>query len=259
MRGKKMPRLTPHSTRPSGHNGASLPPRTGGGDGGRDGGDNLPNSRPDFMPNYGERLRRARMGLAIAMTPIIMLFTSFTAVYLVRRGFLSFDVSEGSYIRTWLPVRLPWTLLMVNTAVLIASSITVEFARREITREAALAPLRSIPGISLGDERRFPWLALTAVLGTLFVAGQLFAWSNLSAEGFHLAGGTSSSFVYILTAMHGLHLAGGVLALLFASVAALLHRPVEIRRIVVDVTSWYWHCMTGLWIYILILFSFAAQ
>src|ERR1700723_805807 len=251
MRGKKMARLTPYSTRPSGHNGASLPPRAGGGDGGRDGGDN--------MPNYGERLRRARMGLAIAMTPIVMLFTSFTAVYLVRRGFLSFDVSEGSYIRTWLPVRLPWTLLLVNTAVLIASSITVEFARREITREAALAPLRSIPGISLGDERRFPWLALTTVLGTLFVAGQLFAWSKLSAEGFHLAGGTSSSFVYILTAMHGLHLAGGGLALLYANIAAVLHRPGETRRIVVDITSWYWHCMTALWIYILVLLSFAAQ
>jgi cytochrome c oxidase subunit 3 len=63
----------------------------------------------------------------------------------------------------------------------------------------------------------------------------------------------------MLTAMHGLHLAGGVIALLFASVAAVLHRPVETRRIVVDITSWYWHCMTGLWIYILVLFSFAAQ
>jgi cytochrome c oxidase subunit 3 len=59
--------------------------------------------------------------------------------------------------------------------------------------------------------------------------------------------------------MHGLHLAGGVLALIFANVASALHRPVETRRIVVDITSWYWHCMTGLWIYILVLFSFAAQ
>jgi cytochrome c oxidase subunit 3 len=258
-----MSRLTPFSTRPSGHHGAALPPRNGGDDGrGRDGGNGMPNW-PDFMPNsmpnYGERLRRARMGLAIAMTPILMLFVSFTAVYLIRRGFVSFDVSDGAYIRLWVPVRLPWTLLLVNTAILIASSITMELARREITREAALAPVQSIPGISLGDERRFPWLALTTVLGLLFLAGQLFAWSKLSSAGFHLAGGTSSSFVYILTAMHGLHLAGGILALLFASVAAVLHSPVESRRVVVDIASWYWHCMTGLWIYILVLFSFAAQ
>jgi cytochrome c oxidase subunit 3 len=252
-----MPRLTPISTRPFGHNGASLPPRTGGGDNGRgrDGDDSM----PDLIPNYGERLRRARMGLAVVMMPILMLFISFTAVYLIRRGFLSLDLSNTDYIQTWVPVPLPWALLLANTAVLIASSITIDLARREITREAALAPVQSMPGISLGYERRFPWLAVTTVLGLLFLAGQLFVWSKLSSAGFHLAGGTSSSFVYILTAMHGLHLAGGVLALMFANVAAVLRRPVEARRIVVDITSWYWHCMTGLWIYILVLFSFAAQ
>lgn len=251
--------MTPFSTRSSRYNGASLPPHTGGGDGGRDGGDSL----PDSMPNYGERLRRARMGLAVAMTPVIMLFISFTAVYLIRRGFFGVDVSDPDvsdhgYLRSWVPVRLPWTLLLVNTAILIISSVAIDRARREITREAALAPVQSIPGVSLGDERHFPWLGLTTVLGLLFLAGQLLVWTKLSAGGFHLAGGTSSSFVYILTAMHGLHLAGGVLALVFANVAAVLHRPVEARRIVVDITSWYWHCMTGLWIYILVLFSFAA-
>jgi cytochrome c oxidase subunit III len=250
--------LTPISTRTSGRNGASLPPRYGGGDDGH-GRDGRPDFIPNSMPNYGERLRRARMGLAVAMMPIIVLFISFTAVYLVRRGFVSFDVSDSSYIRAWVPVRLPWALLLVNTAVLIGSSFTMELARREITRAAALAPVQSIPGISLGDERRFPWLPLTAFLGLIFLAGQLVVWSKLSASGFHLAGGTSSSFVYILTAMHGLHLAAGVLALIGANIAAVLKRPVEARRIVVDITSWYWHCMTGLWIYILILFSFAAQ
>jgi cytochrome c oxidase subunit 3 len=211
------------------------------------------------MPNYGERLRRARMGLAVAMTPIVMLFISFTAVYLIRRGFLSLDLNDTAYIRTWVPVRLPWAWLLANTAVLIVSSITIDLARRKITREAALAPVQSIPGISLGDERHFPWLGVTTVLGLVFLAGQLVVWSKLSSGGFHLAGGTSSSFVYILTAMHGLHLAGGVLTLMFTNIAAVLHRPVETRRIVVDVTSWYWHCMTGLWIYILVLLSFAAQ
>src|ERR1700687_6048044 len=223
-----MSRVTPISTRASGHRGASLPPRAGGGSGGgsgndgrgRDSGDNRPDSLPDFIPNYGERLRRARMGLAVAMTPILMLFISFTAVYLIRRGFLSLDVSETAYVRTWVPVRLPWMLLFANTAVLIVSSITIDLARRGITREAALAPVQSIPGISLGDERHFPWLTLTTILGMLFLAGQLLVLSHLSSKGFHLAGGTSSSFVYILTAMHGLHFAGGILALLFADAAA---------------------------------------
>lgn len=117
----------------------------------------------------------------------------------------------------------------------------------------------SIPGVSLGNERSIPWLGLTTFLGFLFLAGQLFSWRQLSARGFHLLAGTSSSFVYILTAMHGIHLAGGILALAFANVAAVLGRPVESRRIVVDITAWYWHFMTGLWLYILVLFTFAAQ
>jgi cytochrome c oxidase subunit 3 len=250
-----MPRLTNFSMRPSGHNGASLPPRrSGGGDDGRGSDGYIPES----MPNYGERLRRARMGLAVAMTPILVLFISFTAVYLIRRGFLGLDMNTMAYVRAWAPVRLPWVLLLANTAVLLASSVTIELARREITREAALAPVRSLPGISLGDERQFPWLALTTLLGMGFLAGQLLVWKRLSGAGFHLTGGTSSSFVYVLTAMHGLHLAGGVMALIFANIAAGLNRPVEMRRIVVDITSWYWHCMTALWIYILVLFLFAA-
>jgi cytochrome c oxidase subunit 3 len=132
-------------------------------------------------------------------------------------------------------------------------------ARRAITREAALAPVKSIPGVSLGDESHIPWLGLTTLLGVIFLAGQLFAWRQLSASGFHLLGGTSSSFVYILTAMHGIHLAGGIFALAFANIAAMMDRPVESRRIIVDITAWYWHFMTALWIYILVLFSFAAR
>lgn len=243
--------MSPVSIRIRGHNGASLPPHRGGG-----GGDGTPDFIPDSVPNYGERLRRARFGLAVAMTPIIVLFVTFTAVYLIRR--FSVDVRDAVYVRTWAPVKLPWTLLVVNTAILIASSVTIEFARRRITREAALAPVRRIPGISLGDESNFPWLALTTVLGLMFLAGQILVWTELSAHGFHLAE-TSSSFIYILTAMHGLHLAGGILALIASDIAAALHRPVETRRIVVDVASWYWHCMTGIWIYILVLFSFAAS
>jgi cytochrome c oxidase subunit III len=211
------------------------------------------------MPNYGQRLRLARLALAVFLTPILMLFISFTVVYLARRGFVGSELSSITYTQTWIPVRLPWTVLLANTAVLFLSTFTIDLARRAITREAALAPVKSIPGVSLGNERSIPWLGLTTFLGFLFLAGQLFAWKQLSAHGFHLLGGTSSSFIYILTAMHGIHLAGGILALSFANVAAVLGRHVESRRIVVDITAWYWHFMTGLWIYILVLFSFAAQ
>ena len=83
------------------------------------------------------------------------------------------------------------------------------------------------------------------------------AWHELAARGFFLATSPSSSFVYLLTGTHAIHLAGGVLALLYAGVISLMNRPVEVRRIVVDITAWYWHFMALLWIYIFALLEFA--
>jgi cytochrome c oxidase subunit 3 len=117
--------------------------------------------------------------------------------------------------------------------------------------------VRSIPGISLGDEKSFPWLGLTVVLGLGFLFGQWMAWKELADRGFFLATSPSSSFVYLLTGMHAIHLVGGVVALLYAAATALLRRPVEARRIVVDITAWYWHFMALLWIYVFALLELA--
>jgi len=62
----------------------------------------------------------------------------------------------------------------------------------------------------------------------------------------------------LLTGAHAAHLLGGVVALLIASVAALLHRSLKTRSIVVDVTAWYWHFMALLWIYIFGLMKFVS-
>jgi len=147
-------------------------------------------------------------------------------------------------------------LLLVNTFLLLLSSITVELARRQITRQAALAPVQSIPGVSIGKERNFPWLGATVALGLAFLAGQWMAWRELGNRGFYLATSPSSSMVYVLTAAHAIHLAGGLLVLLYAGATALRHQPVEDRRIVVDVTAWYWHFMALVWLYVFALLEF---
>jgi cytochrome c oxidase subunit 3 len=226
----------------------NFPPITGGGDDGR----------PDpGLPDYGARLRRARLGLAIALTPVLMLFVSFTSAYIVRKGLPTLDPGTNTVVHDWIPVPLPNVLFLINTIVLVASSVTIEFARRQFARRVALEPLQSIPGVSVGTEKEFPWLGLTTVLGLGFLAGQWLAWRDLASRGFFVATGPSSSFVYLLTGGHAVHLLGGVLALLLAGSMAVLHRPVESRRIVVDVTAWYWHFMALLWIYILALLEYA--
>ena len=148
---------------------------------------------------------------------------------------------------------MPWMLLGINTAILLISSITMELARRKATRQAALAPVSSIPGVSLGDEGSFPWLGITVVLGCAFLAGQWLAWGELHRRGFFVYTNPSSSFAFLLTIAHAVHLVGGMIALGWASVASLLDRPVESRRIAVDITAWYWHFMAVLWIYIFLL------
>src|SRR5438552_8253635 len=83
-------------------------------------------------------------------------------------------------------VNHPTVLLMINSGLLLLSSVTMELARRSITRQVALAPVRSIPGVSLGNERGFPWLNVTTVLGLAFLAGQWLAWRELATRGFYL-------------------------------------------------------------------------
>ena len=239
----------PAVTKPkAGYGGSGNQPPVPGGGGGDRGGDG--------SPNYGQRLRRTRLGLLVGLIASTMVFVSFTSVYVMRRGLPTLDDHTGTYVRDWLQVNLPTGLLLVNSLLLGLSSITVELARRQITRQAALAPVQSIPGVSIGKERNFPWLGFTVLLGLAFLTGQWMAWRELAARGFYLATSPSSSMVYLLTATHAIHLAGGLLVLLYAVATAMLHRSVEDRRIVVDVTAWYWHFMAFVWIYVFALLEF---
>jgi cytochrome c oxidase subunit 3 len=218
-----------------------------------DGGDDQPD-----VPNLNTRLRRARLGLLVAVTPILMLFVSFTSAYVVRQGLPTLDPRTDLLVRDWIPVSLP-SLLFINTGVLLLSSLFMELARRQSRAEAVPVPVpvRNNSQATSAVDTKIPWLAMTLVLGLCFLFGQWTAWRQLAAHGFYVSTTPSSSFVYLLTGTHAVHLMGGVLALFFAGIASLLRRPVATRHIVVDVTAWYWHFMALLWIYILCLLEFS--
>jgi cytochrome c oxidase subunit III len=201
------------------------------------------------------RVRRARLGMLVALIGIVMIFISFSSAYVVRKGLPSFDPRTNSLTNDWLRVRLP-SLLLINTGVLLLSSLTMELARRQAARDVVLARVTSISGASVADKNRISWLIITLVLGLSFLAGQLMVWRELAAMGFYVATSPSSSFVYLLTGVHGVHLLGGVLALLFAGAASLLRRPAESQYVTLDVTGWYWHFMAVLWVYIFCLLEF---
>ncbi len=219
-----------------------------GGGGGRGG---------DDQPSYGERLRRYRLGLMLALSSVVMLFISFTTAYVVRKAGAVWDPASNDYVSNWIPLALPVRILLFNTLVLVLSSFTLEVARRRAAEDVALAPIVGIPGIRVRDNHSLPWLWTTILLGLGFLAGQAYAWEVLEHSSVTFALNASSSFFFILTGVHAVHLLGGIFALLYAGVTAWLHRPPETRRIVIDVTAWYWHFMGALWIYIFCLLYFA--
>lgn len=157
-----------------------------------------------------------------------MLFLALTAVMVAR-------AVEAS---NWVHMRVP-PILYLNTVILIFSSFTFEFSRRALNKES---------------EKQFVrWLYLTTALGVTFIAGQLVAWRQLATQGIYITTNPSSSFLYVLTAAHGLHLLGGILALFYL---VMRKRKIIVnprKRIAVDITAIYWHFMDGLWIYLFTL------
>jgi cytochrome c oxidase subunit III len=212
--------------------------------------------RPDQNAlDFLGRLRRARLGMGVALTGIVMIFVSYSSAYVVRQGLPTLDQRTGTLVRDWLPLQLP-NFLLINTLVLLISTLTMELARRQAVRAGAASGITTAPA-GRTETDKMPWLALTAILGLSFLAGQWLVWRELAAGGFYVATSPSSSFFYLLTGMHGIHLLGGILALLVASAALLLRKSPASSAIVVDATAWYWHFMAVLWVYILCLLEFA--
>jgi cytochrome c oxidase subunit 3 len=159
-----------------------------------------------------------------------MSFAALTSALVVRKGGAS----------DWQHFQLP-SILYLNTALLIASSFTLEVGRRRISA------FMSMKGAVQNPAR---WLYITLSLGALFVIGQYIAWRQLASQGLYLASNPSSSFFYVFTAAHGLHVIGG-LAGLVRVIRKL--KGMVLRRSTLDATSRYWHFMDVLWIYLLLV------
>jgi cytochrome c oxidase subunit 3 len=229
--------------------------------GGTSAGDDYPagggcRARADETGFY-ERVRRYRLAVFLLMIGIVMIFTGLVSAYVFRQGWATENPHTHEYQIDWKPLPLPNTLLLINTAVLLLSSFTLEMARRNLNARAVTADLGSVPGVAVEPERSLPWLGITLVLGVGFLAGQIIAWHAMENAGWFLSGNPSSSFFYVLTGTHAVHLAGGLVALLYAASTTLLGRSLTTRRIVVDAAGWYWHFMALLWVFLYSLLHFA--
>ncbi len=173
----------------------------------------------------------ASTGIWVLMFSITMTFLAFTSAMIVRQG-SSLD---------WEHLTLPRTLYF-NTLLLLASSVTLELGRRKV---GAFMGLPTKQGAHPGF-----WLYVSLGLGLFFVAGQYVAWQQLRSQGLYMATNPNSSFFYLLTAAHALHLLGGLGGL--ARAIGRLHRGI-LRKSTLDAIARYWHFMDVLWIYLLCL------
>lgn len=193
---------------------------------GRDGGDEEKKPGSSGHPSAN----RYYTGVVVATVSILMFFLALASAFVVRRG------SSADWISFHFP-----PIVWVNTVVLLASSITLEVARRRLL---------------IADSAAFrKWWAITTFLGVLFLTGQFVAWRQLARQGVYLASNPASSFFYIFTGAHAVHVLGGVAALLFVALRNFDRSKVS-PMTAVRVTSYYWHFLDALWIFLAALLYF---
>ncbi|MDQ3666270.1 MAG: cytochrome c oxidase subunit 3 [Acidobacteriota bacterium] len=203
--------------------------------GGNGGGARKRNGHDGHFSQFESSANRYRIGMWVALAAILMMFTALTSAYIVR----------AASSNDWRPIAMPHILLL-STALIIASSGALEVARRNL--KAAVE----------GSYNR--WLLVTTALGVAFVGSQLLAWRQLVRQGVYVASSPHSSFFYLLTATHGVHLLGGLIALFYLLLrtrrTGLDEQAQEKRHAVADAVTLYWHFMDGLWIYLFLLLFF---
>ena len=132
----------------------------------------------------------------------------------------------------WAPLREPVTL-WVNTGILVLASLALELARQALRK---------------GNDRRARRAFIVGGAGSLlFLTGQLAAWQELSQSGFLVASNPASSFFYLLTGIHGIHIVGGLVAWARTLPHFQPGGDIVAARSGVDLCAIYWHFLLIIW------------
>jgi cytochrome c oxidase subunit 3 len=215
----------------------------GGGSNTPGGGDGRDPGGGGFGPNGDEAPQRdafvpekSRVLTGFLLVIVMMTFGGLTAAYVV---IATNNVAE------WQPFSLP-IQVWISTVILMASSVTYHLGKTRLEASERVSAKNLF--------------VATTVLGAAFISSQLLTWIELRNRGFYLSGNPYSGFFYILTAVHAVHVLGGIIAL--ASVLLRVWYPTASdaemlkRRSIAQVVGWYWHFMGGVWIVLFILLGF---
>jgi len=172
--------------------------------------------------SHGFRLPTAKVFLSVFLGVVTAVFGLLTAAYFIRMAYAD-----------WQALPVP-ALLWLNTAILILSSIALQWARVAAGREHA-------DGVRRG-------LLAGGALAFAFLVGQLLVWRQLGSLGYFVDSNPSNSFFYLITGLHGVHLLGGLVAWFRASVRLWRGAEVAKIRMSVELCAVYWHFLLVVWL-----------
>src|SRR6478672_11837012 len=199
------------------------------GDSGRDGGNGGPDNfdTNPFVPN------KARVFTWFLLIVVMMTFGGLSAAYVVTATNRAVE---------WHPFDLPVQVWISTTIILISSFV---YHRGKV----------ALDNFDQTSAKR--WLTATAVLGAAFISSQLLAWLQLSERGLYFAGNPYAGFFYILTAVHALHVLGGIIALGSVVIGSWngIYSDERWERLQTlgEVVGWYWHFMGCVWVVLFVL------
>lgn len=178
------------------------------------------------MKGQKTKIHPLKFTLWIGLASITMMFAGLSSAYIVKRNQAN-----------WLTFDIP-LIFWYSTAVIILSSITILLCRKAFYNR---------------EMKQYKnWLAVTTLLGILFVVLQYFGFKYLWASGITLTRNVSFSFLYIIVGLHALHVMGGVVALIIIYFKSFSTKRKNYDPISIDLMNTYWHFVDLLWIYLLI-------
>jgi cytochrome c oxidase subunit III len=166
----------------------------------------------------------------IAIGSILMMFAGLTSAYIVKSNAANWEVIDTPK-QFW-----------YSTIVLLISSITIQMSLRAF-KQREMAKYRTL-------------IAITALLGILFIVFQWSGFNYMWDNGVRFRGAGQGQFLYIIAGLHGLHVIGGIIALLIMTGKAFTGKTRSYNAVPVEVASTYWHFVDALWIYLLVFFIY---
>lgn len=167
----------------------------------------------------------AKIGLGVFLAVAGSLFALVLSAYSMRMALLD-----------WRAIPIP-PLLWFNTAVLVLSSVALQWAVIAARHD--------------DHDNMFTGLLAAGVSAVIFLVGQLLAWQQLVSAGFILQSNPSNAFFYMITAIHGLHLLGGLVALGRTIAKAWRGNVAAPLRLSVELCATYWHFLLLIWLILL--------